>query len=86
MFYNFPEDKTCWETEDQYMFGPDLIVAPVMEEGLTERSVYLPVGLKWTDANTKKVYEGGQFVTVPAPLDIIPVFIRENKKYDIYER
>lgn len=85
MFYNFPEDKNCWDTEDQYMFGPDLIVAPVMEEGMTERSIYLPAGIKWTDANTKKVYEGGQTIKVPAPLDIIPVMLRENKNYSIYE-
>ncbi|QHQ59594.1 family 31 glucosidase [Anaerocolumna sedimenticola] len=85
MFYDFPEDMNCWEKEDQYMFGPDLIVAPVMEEGVTKRCVYLPAGVKWTDANTKKVYEGGQTVVVPAPLDIIPVMIRENKTYDIYK-
>lgn len=85
MFYDFPTDTTCWETEDQYMFGPDILVAPVMEEGVSERTVYLPVGLKWTDANTKKVYEGGQKVTVPAPLTIIPVMIREEKNYDIFD-
>ncbi len=85
MFYDFPEDMNCWEKEDQYMFGPDLIVAPVMEEGATKRCVYLPAGVKWTDANTKKIYEGGQTVVVPAPLDIIPVMIRENKTYDIYK-
>ncbi|MGB8451325.1 MAG: TIM-barrel domain-containing protein [Anaerocolumna sp.] len=85
MFFDFPDDKNCWEKEDQYMFGPDLIVAPVMEEGMTERRVYLPEGLKWTDANTRKVYEGGQDIVVPAPLDIIPVMIRENMTFDIYK-
>lgn len=85
LFYEFPEDKTCWEVEDSYFFGPDLLVSPVMEEGVREREVYLPKGCKWTDAYTKKVYEGGQWVTVPAPLAIIPVMIREGKQYDIYE-
>jgi alpha-D-xyloside xylohydrolase len=84
MFFEFPEDKTCWAVEDQYMFGPDLIIGPVMEEGVTERSLYLPEGVKWTDAYTKKVYDGGQTVTVPAPLAIIPVMIREDKHYEIY--
>lgn len=84
LFFDFPEDKAAWKTEDAYMFGPDLLVAPVMEEGVTERSVYLPAGCKWTDAYTKKEYEGGQTVVVPAPLDIIPVMIREGKSYDIY--
>ncbi|WMJ86281.1 glycoside hydrolase family 31 protein [Anaerocolumna sp. MB42-C2] len=85
MFYDFPSDKNCWEIEDQYMFGPDLIVAPVMEEGVSVRKIYLPEGVKWTDANTRKVYEGGQNVVVPAPLDIIPVMVRENKSYEIYK-
>ncbi|MCM1037748.1 MAG: glycoside hydrolase family 31 protein [Ruminococcus sp.] len=84
LFYDFPEDAACWEVEDAYMFGPDLLIAPVMEKGVCERSVYLPAGCKWTDASTKKVYDGGQCVTVPAPIEIIPVMIREGKQYDIY--
>ena len=85
LFYDFPEDKDSWEIEDAYMFGPDLLVAPVMEEGVTERSVYLPKGAAWKDAYTKKAYEGGQRVTVPAPIDIIPVFMRDGKEFEIYE-
>lgn len=85
LFYDFPEDKDSWEIEDAYMFGPDLLVAPVMEEGVTERSVYLPKGAAWKDAYTKKTYEGGQRVTVPAPIDIIPVFMRDGKEFEIYE-
>ena len=84
LFFDFSEDKNCWCIEDAYMFGPDLLIAPVFEEGARQRSVYLPAGCKWTDANTKQVYEGGQTVTVPAPLDIIPVFVREGKEYSIY--
>lgn len=85
MFFDFPEDPVCWETEDQYMFGPDLLVAPVMEIGMRSRSVYLPAGLKWTDAKSGKVYEGGQRVEVDAPVDVIPVFVREGKSYEIYK-
>mgnify|MGYP000807142329 FL=1 len=84
LFFDFYKDKTAWEIEDEYMFGPDILVAPVMEENTSERKVYLPEGAIWTDANTKKAYSGGRNVTVPAPLDIIPVFIRDNKKIDIY--
>ncbi len=86
LFFDFPEDKEAWNIEDAYMFGPDLLVAPVMEEGKRERQVYLPAGCKWTDASTRAVYEGGEKVTVPAPLDVIPVFIREGREYDIYEK
>ena len=85
MFFDFSKDETCWNVEDQYMFGPDLLVAPVMEAGATEREIYLPKGATWTDAYTKKVYEGGQKITVPAPIDIIPVMIRDGKEYQIYE-
>lgn len=85
LFFDFPEDALCWEAEDVYMFGPDLLVAPVMEKGSRERTLYLPAGCKWTDAYTKKEYEGGQSVKVPAPLEIIPVMIREGKQYDIYD-
>jgi alpha-glucosidase (family GH31 glycosyl hydrolase) len=56
-----------------------------MEEGVTAREVYLPEGASWTDANTGYRYDGGQTVTVPAPLDIIPVFMRDEKIYEIYK-
>lgn len=85
LFFDFNDDKTAWNTEDEYMFGPDLLVAPVMVEKVVERSVYLPAGASWTDAYTGKVYDGGQRVTVPAPLDVIPVFFKDGKKYDIYQ-
>ncbi len=84
MFYDFHEDKTAWEVEDQYMFGPDLLVAPVMEEGVSTRTVYLPEGETWTESYTGEKYEGGQRVLAKAPLDIIPVFVRGDKEYKIY--
>lgn len=84
MFYEFPEDEMCWETEDQYMFGPDLLVAPVMEQGATQRRLYLPKGCRWTDASTQKIYEGGTVQVVEAPLDVIPVMVREGKTYPVY--
>lgn len=85
MFFDFPKDAKCWELEDQYMFGPDLLVAPVMEAGMKERQVYLPEGTKWVDAYTKQSYEGGQVITTPTPLEVIPVMMREGKNYSIYE-
>lgn len=84
VFYDFYNDKAAWNIEDEYMFGSDILVAPIMEEGARERTVYLPEGEKWTDAYTKKTYDGGQYVTVPAPIEIIPVFTRSNAKMDIY--
>ena len=79
LFYDFPKDCKACQVSDSYMFGPDLLVSPVMEAGATQRRVYLPVGCTWKDAVTGQVYQGGNTVTVDAPLDIIPVFIRNNR-------
>ena len=84
LFYDFPGDKECWNIEDEYMFGPELLVAPVMQEGATVRELYLPAGTSWTDANTGIKYEGGQKVSVAAPLEIIPVMIKEGSSLKIY--
>ncbi|MCL2833285.1 MAG: family 31 glucosidase [Treponema sp.] len=48
LFYDFPDDLRCWNAEDQYMFGPDIMVAPVMYAGVTNRKVYLPASCNWT--------------------------------------
>ena len=85
LFFDFPEDKKAWEVEDAYMFGSDILVAPVMEAGVNEREVYLPAGCKWVESATKKVYEGGSKVVAKAPISIIPVFVKEGKNYQIYE-
>ena len=73
MFYEFPEDKKCWELRDQYMFGDRYLVAPVMYEGMRERDVYLPDG-KWKSIHGGDVIDGGRTVRVDAPIDVIPVF------------
>lgn len=80
LFYEFPDDSTAWEIEDEYLFGPDILVAPVMYENMRRRSVYLPKGTKWTNAHTRETFEGGCTIEVDAPLDIIPLFIREGSK------
>ena len=77
MFYEFPEDPVCWELQDQYMFGSRYLVAPVTELNRFEREVYLPAGT-WEDMNSGEILAGGRTVTVPAPLDQIPVFIRKQ--------
>ena len=78
LFYDFPDDKTAWSVEDQYMFGPDLLVAPIAMAGAREREVYLPAGSRWTNAWTKESYEGGQTITSDAPIEYIPVFLRDD--------
>ncbi len=83
LFYEFPHDPAAWEVSDAYMFGPDLLVAPVLEAGLTRRSVYLPAGARWTDAWTGAEHAGGQAVTAAAPLDTIPLFLRDGAKLPV---
>ena len=73
MFYEFPEDETCWSADEQYMLGSKYLVAPVLYEGMTKRDVYLPSG-SWRDLNSGNVLEGGKWITVNAPVEVIPVF------------
>lgn len=76
LFYDFPRDKQAWNCDDEYMFGPDLLVAPILYEKQREREVYLPEGTTWKDAATGRILDGGQTVRCDAPLDRIPLFIR----------
>ena len=78
MFYEFPEQSCCWDMKEQYMYGSEILVAPVLYQDSYEREVYLPKGAKWTDAHDKTVYEGGQTIRVKAPLDVIPVFLKND--------
>jgi alpha-D-xyloside xylohydrolase len=65
MFLNYADDQTTWNLEDQFMFGEDMLVAPLMEENMSSRNVYLPKG-KWIDYQTKKVYDGAQWIHIKA--------------------
>ena len=76
MFYEYPQDKTCTDLKDQYMYGERYLVAPVQEAGLSARRVYLPYGARWRDVNGENEYEGGQWIVADAPLEAMPVFER----------
>lgn len=78
LFYMYPEDAACWEVEDEYMYGPDVLVAPVLHAGQEKRSVYLPQGDDWVESFTGREYAGGQKVEADTPLDVIPVFVRKK--------
>ncbi len=75
--FAFPEDQTTWNLMDQYLLGDAIMVCPVLES-TDQRSVYLPKGTGWYDYWTNAYYEGGQLITADAPLDHIPLFIREG--------
>ena len=75
MFYEFPQDEKCWEISDQYMFGPDYLVAPILHADTYSREVYLPAG-NWKDIRDGKVFRGGRTINCEAPIDSIPIFFR----------
>lgn len=77
LFYDFPEDGKCWEIEDEYMFGPEILVAPILYEKQRERKLYLPAG-EWRSLNDGKVYAGGADIVCEAPIDAIPVFVKNG--------
>jgi alpha-D-xyloside xylohydrolase len=78
LFVDFPEDLRAWDVEDQFMLGPDLLVAPVVHAGATFRSVYLPADAIWTHAVTGERHSGGQQISVEVSLEGIPVFLRDD--------
>ncbi|MDO5080655.1 glycoside hydrolase family 31 protein [Buchananella hordeovulneris] len=78
LFLEFPADPAAWEHPQQFLLGSDLLVCPVLAPGITELDVYLPAGARWRDPATGQMYDGGATVRVPAPLERIPVLIREG--------
>jgi alpha-glucosidase len=75
LFLEFPNDEHVAGIDDEFLFGADLLVAPVLHEGVTEREVYLPAG-DWFDYWTGRRFAGGQTIHVPVTLDSIPIFVR----------
>ena len=70
LFVEFSDDPGAWKVDDEYLFGSQILVAPLLESGMTGRTVYLPEG-KWIDYQTEKVYEGGWHQIEAGSLPII---------------
>jgi alpha-D-xyloside xylohydrolase len=85
LFVDFPSDPVCYQVDDEYMFGTDLLIAPVLDVDTYIRQVYLPAKCTWKDAWTDQVFEGGQWLSVEAPLDRIPLFLRGDCTLPIRE-
>lgn len=73
----FDDDPEYRNVSDQYFWGDDFYVAPVVEEGSVEKKVFLPEG-KWLDYFTREPYEGGKEIVVEAPLEKLPLFVRSG--------
>ena len=79
---HFENDRNTWAIHDQYMYGRDLLVAPVHKSAVKQWRAYLPAGETWIHLWSRKEYEGGQTVLVDAPFEQIPVFYRKNSPWE----
>jgi alpha-glucosidase len=75
LMLEFPDDPRTYDTDDEFLFGSDLLVAPVLRAGVTQRDVYLPRG-DWYDFWTGERRTGGRTIAVPVTLSTIPLFVR----------
>jgi alpha-D-xyloside xylohydrolase len=81
LYYDFSTDPAAINLADQFMLGPDLLVAPVTEQGAVSRDVYLPAGTTWVEAWSGQEFQGSQHLRANAPLERIPVYWRKDSKY-----
>ena len=75
LWLHYPDDPTAVARGDQYLWGRDVLVAPVVEQGATSRQVYLPQGA-WFDFWTGERFEGGKEISRAVDLDTMPLFVR----------
>ncbi|WP_026658512.1 glycoside hydrolase family 31 protein [Butyrivibrio sp. AC2005] len=81
---NYDDDANTYELNDEYMVGENILVAPVVDQGVTKRMVYLPKGT-WVDYWTKERYQGESYIIADAPIDTLPMYIKENSIIPMYE-
>jgi alpha-glucosidase len=78
LFLEYPNDEKAYNENGAFLFGKELLIAPVVKKGAITKQVYLPEG-QWIDfKDGKTVYEGEQTITYPAPLDVTPVFVKKG--------
>lgn len=83
LVYNYQYDSNTHELDDQYLLGENLLVAPVLEPGAVDRSVYLPEG-EWFNWHTGEIIDGGQRFTTPSPAELIPMFAKAGAVVPMY--
>jgi alpha-glucosidase len=81
LFLHHEHDRRTYAIQDAYLYGQDLLVAPVWQAVQDERPVYLPEGETWVHVWTGETYDGGQMVTVPSPIGSPPVFYRNASSF-----
>lgn len=85
LFYEFPEDEKTWEIDNTYMFGDEILVAPIMNYKDRSREVYLPKGYTWENIFSGISYAGGEVYEIECPLEEIPIFLNKNSKHNFEE-
>ncbi len=85
LVYNYPSDEQVYDIKDEFMFGDEILVAPVHEEEVCKRQVYLPEG-KWYDFDYGYEYDGGQSYEIYAPQNRIPVFVKSGAIISVSEQ
>ncbi len=80
LFLHYENDPVTFKIQYQYLFGRDILVAPVVDEGVTEWKVYLPED-HWVHMFTGHGYKGPEWVVVDAPLGIPPVFYKKGSQF-----
>ncbi len=85
LFYEFPEDDKTWEVDNTYMLGDEILVAPIMNYKDRSRKVYLPKGHTWENIFNGVSYKGGETYEIECPLEEIPIFLKQNSKYNFKE-
>ena len=81
LFLHFEDDPRTYDIQTAYLYGPDLLVAPVIEAGRTDWTTYLPAGTDWVHVWSGKTHAGGRDVTVDAPFGAPPVFYRSGSPH-----
>jgi alpha-D-xyloside xylohydrolase len=83
LWFDDPEDEAAWTVEDEFCFGPDILVAPITELAARQRTVYVPRRSDWRDPGTGTRLSGGNWHDVEAPLEWTPVLVREGVDLDL---
>jgi len=78
LFYEFPDDSKAYDILDEYMFGENILVAPVIKQGQETIKVYLPSNAHWYNFWDDKKYNGGQWIELETNLETIPIFIKSG--------
>lgn len=85
LFFDYQDDPETYSVDDAFLFGPDLLVAPVLNLNQRSRRIYLPKGASWQDVWTGQTLEGGRWIEAEAPLERIPLYTRRGSGLNLHK-